>query len=515
MEIIIKKESKKSSDATKESSTFIEFCVKTTTQSKKSNQKPSINLLKSSKEIQKLVEESVEDGHYSADLNETLFFRNAQINGYKHVMVVSLGEDSKASNETLRKVGASIEKTLVKNKTSIASINLDGLVAKFGKDVTDAVSAAVQGLLLSDYEFDKYKNKDTKSKLHPVKKIYLVATAQTKTSLVEKGLEEGIILSECINFSRSLGDTPGNLMFPEQLGKEAQTAAKGTGMKVTVWDSARIKKEKMGGLFGVGQGSDHGPRFIIMEYKGAAASKKPICFVGKGLTFDAGGISIKPSAAMDEMKYDMCGGANVIGTMLAIAKLKLNINAIAYIPAAENLLGPSATKPGDILTARNGKTVEVLNTDAEGRLILMDALSYASEQKPALIIDAATLTGAMVIALHNVYTGFFTRDKKLKEKVEECAKKTGERVWQLPMHDDHTSDMKGRHADLQNISNHRGAGSSTAAAFLGQFVSKDIPWAHFDIAGTAWDLGNRFNYCPARGASGVMIRTFVELAKSY
>ena len=513
MEILVKKETKKAAN-TENVSTLIEFCTKEVSESKKAKNEPKVHVLKSSKELQSLVEEAVHEGHFSGDSNETLYFRNANLNQHKHVLVISLGDESKLSEESIRKACATIEKTLVKNKITEANLNLEGLISKFSKDVSGAVSAAAQGFLLSDYEFDKYKNKESRTKTKPVNKIFLV-TPQNKLSQVEKGLKEGQILSECINFSRSLGDTPGNLMYPEQLGEEAKNAAKGTGLKVTVWDTARIKKEKMGGLFGVGKGSDHGPRFIILEYKGAAASKKPICFIGKGLTFDAGGISIKPAAAMDEMKYDMCGGANVIGTMLAIAKLKLKINAVAYVPSAENLLGPSATKPGDILTARNGKTVEVLNTDAEGRLILMDALSYACEQKPALIIDAATLTGAIVIALHNVYTGFFTRNKKLKELVEDCAAKTGERIWHLPIHDDHVADMKGRHADLQNISNHRGAGSSTAAAFLEQFVAKDIPWAHFDIAGTAWDLSGRFNYCPAKGASGIMIRTFVEIAKSY
>ncbi len=201
------------------------------------------------------------------------------------------------------------------------------------------------------------------------------------------------------NFSRRLGDMPGNFMTPSILADSTVEAAKGTGLKVTVWDKARIKKEKMGGLLGVFNGSVQEPRFIIMEYKGAAAAKKPVVFVGKGLTFDCGGISIKPSAGMEEMKFDMCGGANVIGTLLAIAKLKLKINAVGLVASTENLVGPAATKPGDVHTARNGKTFEVNNTDAEGRLILADALSYATELEPQTIVDAATLTGAMVVAL--------------------------------------------------------------------------------------------------------------------
>jgi leucyl aminopeptidase len=253
----------------------------------------------------------------------------------------------------------------------------------------------------------------------------------------------------------------------------------------------------------------------VMEYNGAAKTKAPVAFVGKGLTFDSGGISIKPSAKMEDMKYDMGGGAAVIGTMLAIAQLKLKVNVVAYVPATENMPGSRATKPGDVHTARNGKTFEVNNTDAEGRLILSDALCYASEQKPQVIIDAATLTGAMVVALGNIHTGYFTRYAALKTKVEKAGAASGELVWNMPLTDAHVKDMKGTFADLSNISSAAGAGSATAAGFLEQFVDSDIPWAHFDIAGTAWACGNRLNYCTAKGATGVMVRTFVELARQY
>jgi leucyl aminopeptidase len=304
-------------------------------------------------------------------------------------------------------------------------------------------------------------------------------------------------------------------MTPTIMAETVVEAVKGTGIKATIWDGARIKKEKMGGLFGVSQGSDQDPRFIILEYKGAAASKKPIAFVGKGLTFDCGGISIKPSAGMEDMKYDMCGGANVIGATLAIAKLKLKVNLICLVPATENLVNGSATKPGDVHFARNGKSFEVNNTDAEGRLILADALCYATEQQPQVIIDAATLTGAMLVALGNIHTGYFTRNQALKKKIEAAAAESGEWVWNMPLTDHHVKDMKGTYADLSNMSAGKGAGSGTAAAFLEQFVGEGIPWAHFDIAGTAWSTGGRLPYTPKKGASGVMIRTFVELAKQY
>ena len=509
MNILVKKATQRSTKSSVQ--TLIEFCYRTSSDT--DNIKVSTPGV--SKETSSLINDAIKEGHFSADPNETLLFRNANIGNHKHLIVVSLGDSKRLGDESLRRACASLEKLLVKNKMKEVDLSCDSLLAKFSKNTVDAVSAAVEGFLLADYEFDKFINKEARKKQHPIETVNFVCSAKSKTAQVQKGVEKGETMSECINFARALGDTPGNLLTPEGLGKETQKAAKGTKLKVNVWDVARIKKEKMGGLFGVGKGSDQGPRFITMEYKGAAASKKPICFVGKGLTFDAGGISLKPAMAMDEMKYDMCGGSTVIATMLAIAKLGLKINVIAYVPASENMLGPSANKPGDILTSRSGKTVEVLNTDAEGRLILMDALDYACDQKPAVIIDAATLTGAIVVALHNVYTGYFTKDQKLKTKIEKAALSAGERVWHMPMHDEHARDMKGRHADLQNISNHRGAGSSTAAAFLSQFIKNDIPWVHFDIAGTAWDLGNRYNYCPNRGASGVMVRTFVELARTY
>jgi len=218
---------------------------------------------------------------------------------------------------------------------------------------------------------------------------------------------------------------------------------------------------------------------------------------------------------MDEMKFDMCGATAVIGALLAIEKLNLKVNVTGLVAASENMPGQSANKPGDILKARNGKSMEILNTDAEGRLVLADALSYASEQKPQVIFDAATLTGAIIASLGNLFTGFFTKNEQLVKKIKQASKKTGERVWQLPLTKEHTADIKSILADVANISSNKGAGSSTAAAFLEHFVDKNIPWAHFDIAGTAWNVGNRLEYCSNKMASGVMVRTFVELARSY
>lgn len=435
-------------------------------------------------------------------------FNELNFEGFRKVIVAGLGP--KITADAIRKTSAEIYKTLKKLKISEAFVEFDG-ISSAKKNFPQYLQSFVEGTMLASYDFNELKSKKDDSNKYEL--LLQIISKLSSDSSAKKAFLEATTLSECVNFSRRLGDMPGNLMTPTVLAETVVSAAKGTGLKVTVWDKARIKKEKMGGLLGVSQGSDQEPRFIIMEYKGAAASKQPIAYVGKGLTFDSGGISIKPSAAMEEMKYDMCGGANVIGTLLAIAKLKLKVNAVGIVPATENMPGPSATKPGDVHVARNGKSFEINNTDAEGRLILSDALCYASELKPQLIVDAATLTGAMLVALGNVHTGYFTKNSALKNKIEKAAEATGELVWNMPLTEEHAKDMKGTFADLSNISSGKGAGSATAAAFLEQFVGEGIPWAHFDIAGTAWGVGGRLPWCSAKGASGVMVRTFVEIAK--
>ncbi|MCB0378887.1 MAG: leucyl aminopeptidase [Bdellovibrionales bacterium] len=435
---------------------------------------------------------------------EVFFYRLPS--GDSHQLLVGTGEGGNLSAEQLRQLTGFIYKRLQAEKVTSASLSLAAVPMK---DKAHAVQALTEGFEMSAYRFETFKAKPMDYDLK------LNFNTNATNAKLKKSMEEGKIVAEGVNLTRWLGDCPGNFMTPTQLAEEAKKSAKGTKMKVTVWDKARIAKEKMDSLIGVSNGSAEEPRFIIMEYKGAAASKKPICFVGKGLTFDCGGISIKPSAGMEEMKFDMCGGGAVIGAMATIARLKLKVNAIAFVPASENMPGPAANKPGDIRKARNGKSIEINNTDAEGRLILADALCYASEKKPAWIVDAATLTGAMVIALGNTHTGFYTRDNKMRDTMNKAADDCGEWVWQMPLTDYHTKDMVGFYADLTNLAPNRQAGSATAAAFLESFVEKGIPWVHCDVAGTAWHAGNRLEYAPKKGASGAMVRTFVQLAKNH
>jgi leucyl aminopeptidase len=473
--------------------------------------KTAANVEGVSKAIQAKIQSALDDSTISGGANETVLFRDAQIGGARHLLIVGLGEPRQLTHETLRQASAAVVNALKSAKVRTVALAFDTLPHNnLNADLT--IQALTEGALLAEYAFNEYKEQPKEAPIK-IETITILSTSKAKGH--ERGVETGTVVAECVNFSRWLGDRPGNRMTPTILAEETQKAAKNTKLKVTIWDKARIKQEKMGSFLSVSNGSSQEPKFIMMEYNGASSSKRPICLVGKGLTFDCGGISIKPAAGMEEMKYDMCGGANVIASMLAIARLKLKVNAIAFVPATENLAGPAATKPGDIVIARNGKTIEVNNTDAEGRLILADALVYACEQKPAMILDTATLTGAMVVALGNSHTGYFTRDNNLSDMIEEASVESGEWLWRMPLTDHHVKDMKGTYADLSNISSSKGAGSATAAAFLEQFVDKDIPWAHFDIAGTGWHCGNRLNYCPSKGASGVMVRTFLRMAMNH
>ena len=465
-------------------------------------------------DLQKVINNASEDAQFTGDKRESVFYRRAGLGESANVLVVGLGEIGSLNNESLRTAGAVAYHALKAHRVTSAALHGDSFL-KFAKDSATGLEAMVEGFELSAYEFSDLKSKGKDKKDKPTLSEVAILLANAPAAALQKALARAETLVECQNFARWLGDNPGNYMTPAILADETAKAAKGTKLKVTIWDKARIKKENFGGLLAVNKGSAEEPRFIIMEYNGGAKSQKPVCFVGKGVTFDSGGISIKPSQSMEEMKYDMCGAAAVIATMLALAKLKMPVNAIGLVPSTENMPSSKAWKPGDVFFGRSGKSVEVFNTDAEGRLILSDALAYGSEQKPIAMFDAATLTGAILIALGNTHTGVFTRDSKLMKRIQEAADEAGELVWPMPLTDFHSEDMKGTHADLCNISGNRLAGSSTAAGFLSEFVDPAIPWAHFDIAGTAWNVSSRFPYCPKKSASGIIVRTFVELAESF
>lgn len=467
---------------------------------------------KSGSVVTKVFNSVLKDKIFKFEKNAVLFVPCTSVKSSKHLLFVGLGNSKTVDEESIRQASASAYKALEKHSITKAVVDCSALM-DFVANSRIVARLVAEGFYLAHYRFDDLKKKES-SKVE-LKTVFLTGLTQTKEG--QKGVQEGQCLAESTNFGRWLADHPANLMTPTILAQSVQKKCKGiSNLKISVWNKERIKKEKMGGVIGVSLGSNQEPRVIIMEYKGAETpSGKPVCFVGKGLTFDSGGISLKPPRNMDEMKFDMCGSVAVIGAVLAIAKLKLKVNVIGLVGSTENMPGAAATKPGDVLRARNGKTMEVLNTDAEGRLVLADVLSYASELKPACIIDAATLTGAVVGALGNVYTGLFTRNKELEKKIYDAGKTSGERLWSLPLDDFNVRDIKSPVADVANIQSTPGMGSSTAAAFLEHFVDKSIPWAHLDIAGTAYNIENRLPYGRPKTASGVMVRTFVEFARQY
>jgi leucyl aminopeptidase len=369
----------------------------------------------------------------------------------------------------------------------------------------DFVAAAAEGAVLADVENDRYKT-DPKKNDKQVASFSIIGGSQA-------ALDRGRILAEAQNFSRDLANEPANVMTPSLLAERGQQMAAEFGLECEVLDQDRMRQLGMGALLGVAQGSAEPPALIVIRYKpaNAPASKDHLGLIGKGVTFDTGGISIKPSEGMEKMRYDMAGGAAVLGAMRAIAQLKPPIPVTALVPTVENMPGSKAQRPGDIVKSLSGKTVEVLNTDAEGRLILIDALTYAQRLGCTHLVDAATLTGAIVVALGSVNVGAFTNNEAFLNKLLAAAKTEGEKTWQLPMDEEYKELLKSSFADLHNIGG-RAGGSITAAWFIRDFVG-ETPWVHLDIAGTAW-LDDAKPYM-AKGATGVGLRTFVRLAESW
>lgn len=345
---------------------------------------------------------------------------------------------------------------------------------------------AVKTSLHTLYEFNELKTGDQKARC--LRKLAFTVPSRRALARAEAALKEGQAIGNGIKLARDLGNRPGNICTPTYLARRATELGKGRrSLTVETLDEVAMKKLGMGSLLSVAQGSKQPAKLITLEYKGAKKSEQPVALVGKGVTFDTGGISLKPPAAMDEMKYDMCGAASVLGTLSAVAELELPINVVGVIPAVENMPGGRATKPGDIFTSLSGQTVEVLNTDAEGRLILCDALTYSKKFRPAVVIDIATLTGACVIALGKHATGLMSNHQPLAANLLTAGEEACDRAWQLPIWDEYQQQLHSNFADMANIGG-RDAGTITAACFLSRFT-EDYHWAHLDIAGTAWLTG--------------------------
>lgn len=421
----------------------------------------------------------------------------------KRLVLVGLGKrkgpDPVADAAAVRKAAGSVVRAL-KQK------GVKKLAWWLGEAIGEVAAAVVEGAALGNFEPDRLK---TTSKESKSLESFTVAAA-TINDDAKAAFERGRILADAQNFTRDVANEPANLMTPSMMAERARKMAAEVGLDCEVLDQDRMRQLGMGSLLGVAQGSDEPPALIILRYRpeGGTQGQDHLGLVGKGVTFDTGGVSIKPAGDMDKMKYDMCGGAAVMGAMRAIAQLKPAVPVTGLIPAVENMVGSKAQRPGDIVTSLSGKTIEVLNTDAEGRLILIDALTYAKRLGCTHLVDAATLTGAIVVALGHVNIGAFTNNDDFLGRVLAAAKAEGEKTWPMPLDDEYKEQLKSAFADLANIGGRPG-GSITAAWFLREFVD-DTPWVHLDIAGTAW-LDDAKPHM-AKGPTGVCVRTFTNLA---
>lgn len=422
------------------------------------------------------------------------------------VVVVGLGKKAELTLDKVRGAVAEACRWLrPKGVENIATIAQGTGIA--GITASASAQAIAEGALLGLYLF---RNHITKKAEGEIKQLTIVASRPATPAALEQGCRKGRIMAEATILARDMVNEPSNYMTPTNMAEMAAKLAKTHGLKLTILEFKQMQALKMGALLGVAQGSDEPPKFIVLSYKGKSSKETDITLVGKGVTFDSGGISIKPSEKMGEMKGDMAGGAAVMGAIGAIAQLKPKINVMAIIAAAENMPSGHALKPGDVITSMSGKTIEIISTDAEGRLTLADALEYARKQGTKYIVDIATLTGSVRVALGNICTGTFSNNKELENKIVAAGAEAGEYLWPMPMYPEYKELNKSDVADIQNTGGRYG-GSITAAQFLAEFVG-ETPWVHLDIAGTSDTDKDRGHI--VKGATGVPVRTLVNLVLS-
>jgi leucyl aminopeptidase len=437
------------------------------------------------KPLAALLADALAHGDFEFKANRCLYVHRPADVRAKRLAFVAAADASAKSFKAAVAAGLTALKAMGAADMAVARVGFDAaLDESHARALTTAVNDAV------------YVYRHTKPSAPAAPKLSRVALIGTKkeANALARGLQRGQAVGSGVLVARECANRPGNHATPNHLASEAKKIGKEFGMKIEVFDRKEIEKIGMGSFLAVAQGSEEPPRFIVMRYEGAAATKAPIVLVGKGITFDSGGISLKPGAEMDEMKFDMGGAASVLGTMRAIGELKPKVNVIGLIASCENMPSGRAVKPGDVVKSLSGQTIEILNTDAEGRLILCDALTYAERFKPAAVIDIATLTGACVVALGHHHSGLFTADDKLAEQLLAAGRSALDTVWRMPLDDEYDEGLKSNFADMANIGS-RAGGAITAAMFLKRFTAK-YPWAHLDIAGTAWKSG------AAKGATG-------------
>ena len=420
------------------------------------------------------------------------------------VLVVGLGKQADFNLDVVRDVtGTALRRCRAAGASTVATIVHGAGIA--GLDAEACAQAIAEGAVMGLYRFDRLKKPDKDQKR--IESVTLVERDESKLDTLKRGVQRGRVLGEAVNHARDMANEPANLFTPSVMAERAQALAKDAGLECQVLEQAEMEKLGMGALLGVAVGSVQPPKFIVLRHRGDRSSKETIGLLGKGITFDSGGISIKPAAGMEEMKGDMSGGAAVIAALWALAKLKAPVNVTGLVPTTENMPSGSATKPGDVLKAMNGKTIEVINTDAEGRLILADAICYARKEKLSPIVDVATLTGAMQIALGPAATGFMGTDDALAEAVVKAGESAGERMWRFPLIDEYREGLKSQVADIKNTGNRYG-GAISAAKFLHHFA-EDSRWVHIDMAPT--DNFDKDKGAWVKGASGIPTRTLVNL----
>ncbi len=448
-----------------------------------------------------MIADLVDGGDIRGRIGDTLLVSPGDAVAARRVMLVGCGDKDKFDRKQYRKALRAAYSALARTR-HIDAISCLHLEAIKGADLGRRAQIAAEVWQNADYRFTTTKSDEANES--PTIKSLGLAAPSGKTAEIRKGLRRGDAIGLGMRLARELGNLPANVCTPSHLASEARKIARGDDrLKVEVLGEAEMKKHGMGALLSVTAGSVEPAKLIVMQYAGAAKSKAPIALIGKGVTFDSGGISLKPGPAMDEMKFDMCGAASVLGCMKAISTLKLKLNVIGIVPACENLPSGIATKPGDIVTSMSGKTIEVLNTDAEGRLILCDALTYAQKKyKPGVIVDIATLTGACLVALGRVRSGLLANSDRLANALLKSGEAADDPAWRLPLGPEYSDLLKSNFADMANVGG-RDAGTITAACFLAKFV-EDVDWAHLDIAGTAWLTGQK------KGATGRPIPLLLE-----
>ena len=450
-----------------------------------------------------LLQQVQRNDEFTGKTSEKILFQPAGHLPAERVLLIGLGSKTESSPEKVRQAAGNAMQQVIEKKLGQAAFKLP-LNAK--ENVCAAhIQAAAEGLLLASYKYDRFLGEKAKNSRKLPKKVTLLIDNAREKQACEAALERAQKICRAVILARDLVNAPGNIKSPVYLAEQAQTAANESTLKCKILGQKELVKEGLGALLGVAQGSVREPQLIILEHNGGNKDEAPVALVGKGVTFDSGGLSLKPGEKMDEMKMDMAGAAAVIGTMLAAALLELPINLVGIVPAVENMPSATAYRPGDILTSLSGQTIEVLNTDAEGRLILADALTYVKRYEPKLVVDLATLTGACIIALGHQATAVLGNDQKLVQSLLNAGEESGERLWQLPLWDDYDQQIKSDVADVKNTGG-RAAGTITAAAFLKKFAG-DLRWAHLDIAGTAWRDQNQ-PYTP-KGGTGVGVRLLV------